>query len=102
MNTQNNCTQQIKQILIAVLGEELEQFDKHVPLKDIYGFRYDSMRVLECVGEIEEKIGVEIDLLNDDLVRTFESLATIDEFVQKKLADQQLLLAAFGRSKSNE
>jgi acyl carrier protein len=102
MHAQNNCTQRIKQILMEVLGEELEQFDNHIPLKDIYGFRYDSMRVLECVGAIEEEIGVEIDLLNDDLIRTFESFATIDELVQKKLVDQQLLLAAFNRENSDK
>jgi len=102
MHAQNNCTQRIKQILMEVLGEELEQFDNHIPLKDIYGFRYDSMRVLECVGAIEEEIGVEIDLLNDDLIRIFESFATIDELVQKKLVDQQLLLAAFNRENSDK
>ena len=80
----------------------MEQFDNHIPLKDIYGFRYDSMRVLECVGAIEEEIGVEIDLLNDDLIRIFESFATIDELVQKKLVDQQLLLAAFNRENSDK
>jgi acyl carrier protein len=85
--------QQIKQALMEELGEELERFDENVPLKDIYGLRYDSMSVVACVGVIEEKIGVEIDLLDDDLVRTFESVTTIYELVQKKLADQRLLFA---------
>lgn len=104
MNMQNNSgshARQVKQVLIEVLGEELEQFTEHTPLKDIYGSRYDSMRVIECVGAIEEKIGVEIDLLNDDLIQTFNSFATINELIQKKLADQQLLLAAFDRSTPN-
>ncbi len=94
MNIQNNDnsnSQLVKQVLIEVLGVDLKQFDDEVPLRYIHGFRYDSMTVLECVGVIEEKFGIDINLLDDDLVHTFESVATIQILVQKKLDDQQSL-----------
>jgi acyl carrier protein len=60
-------------------------------LAEIVPDRYDSLRVLDCVGLIEQRFGVSIDLVDDDLRVTFRSVASIAALVCQKLRDAAVL-----------
>lgn len=53
--------------------------------------RYDSLGVLDCVGMVEQRFGVSIDLVEDDLRVTFLSVASITALIERKLRDAAVL-----------
>ncbi|GAB3797007.1 hypothetical protein [Micromonospora zhanjiangensis] len=50
--------------------------------------------MLDCVGLIEQRFDVSVDLVEDDLRSTFASVAAIAALVARKQSDQAVLRAA--------
>lgn len=84
----------VRRSLAEFFGYELDSWDAARPLREHPDIRYDSVTVLECVGVMEEEFGITIDLIEDDLVHTLQSPATIATLVARKLADLVALEAA--------
>jgi acyl carrier protein len=85
----------IRELLSAALDRELRAEHDAAALRELFPERYDSLAVLDAVGAVETEFGIEIDLVNDDLRRTFSSVATISELVTRKQRDRAVLDEAF-------
>lgn len=81
----------VRAVVSELLGRELSRHDDQTGLADLDPDRYDSLGVLDCVAAIEQRFGVEIDLVDDDLRVTFRSVASITDLVRRRLADQTAL-----------
>ncbi len=80
----------VRESLAALLSTPLSSEDDDKALADLAP-EYDSLGVLDCVGAIEERFGVSVDLLDDDLRVTFRSVASIAALVERKLHDAAVL-----------
>lgn len=85
---------EIRAAISGVVQAELDPRADDVPLSSRFE-QYDSLGVLDCVGLIEQRLGVSIDLVDDDLRNTFLSVTTIEELVARKLADKAVLEDSF-------
>jgi acyl carrier protein len=79
--------------LEPVLGGRVEPRDDGRPLRDVVELGYDSATALACVLAVEEAFAVQIDVVDDDLTSTFESIASIAALVAGKLTDKLALAA---------
>ncbi|MFD0258551.1 hypothetical protein ACFRKE_08845 [Kitasatospora indigofera] len=84
----------IRAALGGLLGTELDPAADALPLGGVHA-GYDSLAVIDSVGEIERAFDVSIDLVDDDLRTTFASVAAIETLVRRKLADQAVLGTGF-------
>lgn len=82
--------QALQEVFVS-LEPLIDEANDQKPLREQLGSQYDSLRVLECVGAIEDVFKIDIDIIDDDLLRTFQSVSTIQELVELKLADIQAL-----------
>lgn len=84
----------VRALLTALLTCELDPATDTTPLS-VLSERYDSLAVLDAVGDVEKEFGVAVDLVDDDLRTTFASVAAIADLVDRKLADSAVLGAGF-------
>ncbi|MEU2247271.1 hypothetical protein [Streptomyces sp. NPDC019224] len=84
----------VRSVIAALLGTELDPADDGRPLGERHE-RYDSLGVLDAVGEIEKAFGIAVDLVDDDLRTTFVSISSITGLIRRKKADQLLLGSGF-------
>lgn len=84
----------VRTVLSALLELELDPAQDGKDLSTLHE-RYDSLAVLDAVGEIEKAFSVSIDLVDDDLRSTFVSVASITALVRRKQEDAKLLESAF-------
>jgi acyl carrier protein len=82
---------EIREQLSALLETPLTPDDDELALAELVPERYDSLGVLECVGMVEQRFDVVVDLLADDLRTTFRSIASIAALVERKRADAAVL-----------
>jgi acyl carrier protein len=80
----------VRESVAALLSTHLTPDDDDKALADLAP-EYDSLGVLDCVGAIEQRFGVTVDLLDDDLRVTFRSVASIAALVERKLQDAAVL-----------
>jgi acyl carrier protein len=80
----------VRESVAALLSIPLSPEDDDKALADLAP-EYDSLGVLDCVGAIEQRFGVSVDLLDDDLRVTFRSVASIAGLVERKLHDAAIL-----------
>jgi len=80
----------VRETLTALLETPLSPEHDGQALADLAP-AYDSLGVLDCVGAIEERFGVSVDLVDDDLTVTFGSVASIAALVERKLSDAAVL-----------
>jgi len=83
--------QGVRAVLSALLGQELTPDTDDTPLLEIDADRYDSLGVLDCVAELERRFTISIDLVEDDLVTNFRTVATITALLDRKLHDARVL-----------
>ena len=82
---------EIREGLSALLETPLTPADDELALAELVPDRYDSLGVLECVGMVEGRFDITVDLLADDLRTTFHSVASIVALVERKRADAAVL-----------
>ena len=78
--------QEVKDVLVKTLGVEdrAATIDASTPLLGSLP-ELDSMAVLELVAALEQRFGITVD--DDDVTaEVFETLGSLTEFVQEKLA----------------
>jgi acyl carrier protein len=80
----------VREAVAALLSTPLSPQHDGEALADLAP-EYDSLGVLDCVGAIEERFGVSVDLVDDDLRVTFRSVASIAALVERKLSDAAIL-----------
>jgi acyl carrier protein len=80
----------VRETVAALLSTPLSAGRDDMPLADLAP-EYDSLGVLDCVGAIEERFGVSVDLVDDDLRVTFRSVGSIAALVERKLDDAAVL-----------
>ena len=83
----HNLRQQIRVLMGELLTVQLDPAGDDDVLSELHP-TYDSLAVLDAVGAVEQALGVDIDLVEDDLRRTFASVSAITGLVAAKLADQ--------------
>jgi acyl carrier protein len=81
----------VRESVAALLEVPLRPEQDDTALAEIIPARYDSLGVLDCVGMVEQRFGVSIDLVEDDLRHTFRSVASIGTLVAGKLHDAAVL-----------
>jgi acyl carrier protein len=81
----------VRESVSALLTVPLAAGQDQTALAEIAPERYDSLSVLDCVGMIEQRFGVSVDLVEDDLRTTFRSVASIGALVERKLRDAAVL-----------
>jgi acyl carrier protein len=89
--TDAGLTAAVRECVAALLDVALLPGADDATLADIAPERYDSLGVLDCVGMIEQRFGVSIDLVEDDLRTTFRSVTAITALVERKLRDAAVL-----------
>ncbi len=81
----------------ATLSEQLDititPDQDNALLAEVAPGRYDSLAVIDCVGVIEQRFDVSIDLVDDDLRTTFASVSAIAGLVTRKRHDLAVLRA---------
>ncbi|MFY1587096.1 phosphopantetheine-binding protein [Micromonospora sp. WMMD734] len=85
---------EVRAAVAELVREELDPAHDETPLSMLYA-QYDSLAVIDCVGSVEQRFGVSIDLVDDDLRTSFASVASIDDLVRRKLADRTVLDVSF-------
>lgn len=83
---------EVRTVIAELIAEPLDPNDDEVVLSGAHT-QFDSLAVLDAVGAVEQRFEVSIDLVEDDLRRTFASVRTITELVAAKRADGQALAA---------
>jgi acyl carrier protein len=83
--------QAVRDVVAELLSTRLDAAQEDLALADIEPDRYDSLGVLDCVGAVEQRFGVSVDLVDDDLRATFRSIASIAALVDRKLCDAAVL-----------
>lgn len=73
------------------MGSEINGYGDDMAFTDIPELNYDSTAALECIIAIEDEFGILVDYAEDDVTHAFRSIATIVQFVQRKLEDQQAI-----------
>lgn len=89
--TDAGLTGTVRESVAALLDTDLRPDRDDDTLAEIAPDRYDSLGVLDCVGMIEQRFGVSVDLVEDDLRTTFRSVAAIAALVERKLHDAAVL-----------
>lgn len=89
--TSEQLTPAVRGTVAALIERPLLPADDDQAIAEIAPDRYDSLGVLDCVGKIEQRFGVSIDLVDDDLRATFRSVASITALVSQKLRDAAVL-----------
>ncbi|MFC4104477.1 acyl carrier protein [Micromonospora zhanjiangensis] len=84
----------VRESVAELLTVPLTADTDHTLLAELAPGRYDSLGVLDCVGLIEQRFDVSVDLVEDDLRSTFASVAAIAALVARKQSDQAVLRAA--------
>ena len=82
---------EIREQLAALLETPLTPADDERALAELVPDRYDSLGVLECVGMVEGRFDIAVDLLADDLRTPFHSTASFAALVARKRADAAVL-----------
>lgn len=89
--TDAGLTGTVRESVATLLDTDLRPDRDDDTLAEIAPDRYDSLGVLDCVGMIEQRFGVSVDLVEDDLRTTFRSVAAIAALVERKLHDAAVL-----------
>ncbi|MEU5184436.1 phosphopantetheine-binding protein [Streptomyces longwoodensis] len=77
-----------------ILRVTLDPSEDDQPLSDRYE-HYDSLAVIDSVAVVEQRTGVSIDLVEDDLRVTFASVTSIAGLVSRKRAAASVLESGF-------
>ncbi|HSV64846.1 MAG TPA: acyl carrier protein [Mycobacteriales bacterium] len=93
--TRAELTAAVRDTVAGLIAQPLAAADDERALAEISSERYDSLAVLDCVGLVEQRFGVEVDLVEDDLRTSFRSVASIAALVERKQHDAAVLGAAF-------
>jgi acyl carrier protein len=83
--------ERVRRSLGDVLDADLAGVERDQTLAETPGIYYDSASVVECVVAIESEFGIEVDFVEDDIRYAFQTIATIADFVARKLADRHAL-----------
>jgi acyl carrier protein len=92
--TDNDLRTAVREAVSELLSVRIGADQDEALLAELTPGRYDSLGVLDCVGVIEQRFDVSVDLADDDLRTTFASVAAIASVVGRKLSDQADLGAA--------
>ncbi|NYI06948.1 hypothetical protein [Allostreptomyces psammosilenae] len=84
----------VRAAVAAVLRVTLDPERDAEPLAALFE-QYDSLAVLDTVGEVERVFGVAVDLVDDDPRTSFASVAAIADLVRRKQADDAVLGGGF-------
>ncbi|MFJ9901119.1 hypothetical protein ACIQPR_48235 [Streptomyces sp. NPDC091280] len=77
-----------------ILRVTLDPAQDDQPLSVLYE-HYDSLAVIDSVGVVEQRTGISIDLVEDDLRVTFASVTSIVGLVSRKQAATSVLESGF-------
>ncbi|MGC9665119.1 hypothetical protein ACNTMW_01025 [Planosporangium sp. 12N6] len=89
--TDADLTAAVRDCVAGLLAVPLAAGHDTVALAEIAPERYDSLGVLDCVGAVEQRFGIAVDLVEDDLRTTFRSVAAIAALVERKRHDAAVL-----------
>lgn len=92
--TRAELTDAVREAVAGLVAQPLDAVDDEQALAEVAAGRYDSLAVLDCVGLVEERFDVAIDLVEDDLRTSFRSVASIAALVERKQRDAAILGAA--------
>lgn len=81
----------VRPLVADLVQHTLDPADDDHALAELAPERYDSLAVLDCVGIVEQRFGISIDLVDDDLRMSFRSVRSIAELVARKLRDMAAL-----------
>lgn len=90
-DTGNDIGLRLRAALRPTLGSEVDTLDGDVELVDALGERYDSLAALECVSQVEDAFGFEVDFVAHDVRFWFSTLNRMERFVAEALEDQREL-----------
>ncbi|PIB48710.1 acyl carrier protein [Pseudomonas sp. 2588-5] len=83
----------IRTALETLLGPEVRSIGADESFRDFIGERFDSLMAVEVVTIIEERFGIEVDYVGDDVRYWFETLEKMEQFVKERLEDTATLQA---------
>ncbi|KAA6180481.1 acyl carrier protein [Pseudomonas marginalis] len=83
----------IRSALETLLGPEVRTIGVDQSFRDFIGERFDSLMAVEVVTTIEERFGIEVDYVGDDVRYWFETLEKMEQFVKERLEDNVTLQA---------
>lgn len=93
MTNSNTVKDDIRSALEALLGPEVRTIGSDQSFRDFIGERFDSLMAVEVVSTIEERFGIEVDYVGDDVRYWFETLEKMEQFVTERLEDRATLQA---------
>jgi acyl carrier protein len=93
MTDSNTVKDDIRSALEALLGPEVRTIGADQSFRDFIGERFDSLMAVEVVTTIEERFGIEVDYVGDDVRYWFETLEKMEQFVTERLEDTATLQA---------
>ncbi|QJI40775.1 acyl carrier protein [Pseudomonas sp. ADAK2] len=93
MSSSNTVNEDIRASLEALLGPEVRTIGADQSFRDFIGERFDSLMAVEVVTTIEERFGIEVDFVGDDVRYWFETLEKMEQFVKGRLEDNATLQA---------
>ncbi|MBK4988201.1 acyl carrier protein [Pseudomonas sp. S36] len=93
MTNSNTVKDAIRSALEALLGPEVRTIGADQSFRDFIGERFDSLMAVEVVTTIEERFGIEVDYVGDDVRYWFETLEKMEQFVTERLEDTATLQA---------
>lgn len=83
----------IRSALEALLGPQVRSIGADQSFRDFIGERFDSLMAVEVVTTIEERFGIEVDYVGDDVRYWFETLEKMEQFVKERMEDTATLQA---------
>ncbi|ETK16371.1 hypothetical protein H097_21510 [Pseudomonas sp. FH4] len=93
MINSNSVKEDIRSALETLLGPEVRTIGVDQSFRDFIGERFDSLMAVEVVTTIEERFGIEVDYVGDDVRYWFETLEKMEQFVKERLEDNVTLQA---------
>lgn len=93
MINSNSVKEDIRSALETLLGPEVRAIGADQSFRDFIGERFDSLMAVEVVTTIEERFGIEVDYVGDDVRYWFETLEKMEQFVKERLEDNVTLQA---------
>jgi acyl carrier protein len=91
LSTIDQTRARVRQALRVPLGDALDDLHDNDDLRETLGERYDSLRAMECISQIESEFGIEVDFVTHDVRYVFATVERISAFVQDQLEDQAVI-----------
>lgn len=82
---------EVRALLRVRFGAEIDAVTADADLAAALGERFDSLAALECITEVENAFGIEVDFVAHDVRHWFSTIERIAVFVGDELEDRALL-----------